>query len=662
MSADNGSGAVNRQGCLRAVYTENRTPPATPEPCRAWADRVIIGLALLSLLFIAWHPDYIVSTAVFRWSMLFVDGYFILDYILRIIYTGRQSSNGKETNDWLWKLSSNHYIKRWYGLADLATAVAGVCAIIISLFPESIALAEYAAVPRLLRLFRIGRVIHHLRNIIFLNRWLYVLEGAGSFSKKIYREIIISIIGIMIVVLLCSWIIMSSESEVNASFGDYFRTLIWSIFSLFGQSDPEAVVTLYSKLTAILIVFAGLVLIGVLTGSITTLLQDKVDRGARGQLECKENKHLLICGWNTKLRDLLLLISDGKVDIKSVVLLFDRGNEEEENIPRKWINRESGQTIRIQWVRGNPRSIDDLEKASYRGAAGIIVLADHGGGIRDELDVDARTLMAVHSLSSGRRKSTDHKRKISLELFTISGYNIATNPHLIGDGTELRPVYADEEVAKILIGVDRELEKDGKALSTSKNNQAPALKYMPRVLVCGWNWTVPEIAKELAEKYKKDKLEEKYKKEQILFLFDLGHEKSEEAQELQDATWQKGNPRNINDLKRFISDALEKVIILADRSGKYENQLDVDARTLMTLQNIDLLIKEEKSIKIDVTIEIITNEGKIIAENIKDQLSSNISEAKVILTDEHVADLLLKEPFTGGETTMRQHENGISPE
>ena len=88
----------------------------------------------------------------------------------------------------------------------------------------------------------------------------------------------------------------------------------------------------------------------------------------------------------------------------------------------------------MYWIRGNPRSTDDLKRANVLEAKGIIVLADFSKSNLDEDDIDARSLMTlemIHEIkvdalwSEGRGGETVTGAEVTVELLTKQSIHLA---------------------------------------------------------------------------------------------------------------------------------------------------------------------------------------------------------------------------------------------
>jgi voltage-gated potassium channel len=188
--------------------------------------------------------------------------------------------------------------------------------------------------------------------------------------------------------------------------------------------------------------------LGIISGSITTFFMDKLNRNMKGKDPFRGESHVIICGWNSKVPELLQHLSRIG-DIEHIVLLFDRGKEEEDlGGFTEYQNTHEGIMLALHWVRGDPRNQEHLQNANLTRARKIIILADDTSDLKDEQDKDARTLLTTQIIrtmfeedSSALRSAPD----ITVELLSQQSVAIATRlgvSHI---------VYADEIICQYMV-------------------------------------------------------------------------------------------------------------------------------------------------------------------------------------------------------------------
>jgi voltage-gated potassium channel len=186
----------------------------------------------------------------------------------------------------------------------------------------------------------------------------------GKKLKKLYhfleRENVINLlIVILLIVLISGFFISYFEPGVPFSSGVW-----WSIVTLttvgYGDISPS---TAGGRILAVIIMFFGIGLLGMLSASLATMLISKRMRENKGMCASKVSNHIIICEWNHRAKAILKeLRSDATTENVPIVLVAD--------IPEKPVDDED-----LVFIRGDVNE-ETLEKANLKEARTIIVLGD----------------------------------------------------------------------------------------------------------------------------------------------------------------------------------------------------------------------------------------------------------------------------------------------
>ena len=99
---------------LRDTYTEHRFQKAERIPrSKKRMDAVILVLAGVSVLLFVYEWTSSTYPAILNQLSILLDLIFLLDYLLRLYFSGAQGQDG-----FTWTKASNHYAYRWYGIVD----------------------------------------------------------------------------------------------------------------------------------------------------------------------------------------------------------------------------------------------------------------------------------------------------------------------------------------------------------------------------------------------------------------------------------------------------------------------------------------------------------------------------------------------------------------
>lgn len=209
----------------------------------------------------------------------------------------------------------------------------------------------------------------------------------GKKLQKFYlflqRENVINLLAVILVIVLCSgYLIAFFEPGISFASGIW-----WSIVTLttvgYGDISPT---TLEGRVLAILIMFFGIGLLGILSASLASMLISMRIRENKGMGTSKVNKHIIICEWNHRAKVILKeLRSDQQTENMPIVLIAD-------------IEEKPVDDPNLMFVNGVVNE-ESLKKANLEKASTIIILGD------DTMEPTARdakvvlTTLTVESLN-----------------------------------------------------------------------------------------------------------------------------------------------------------------------------------------------------------------------------------------------------------------------
>ena len=188
--------------------------------------------------------------------------------------------------------------------------------------------------------------------------------------EKIKQSYLTKVIIGIITIWIIGAIIISLVETADKDFNNIGNSLWWTIVTMttvgYGDMAPESTV---GRILAILIMFCGISLIAIVTGTISSIFTTKRIMEGKGLSDINFKKHTLICGWNKNFIDLIknLINKDKNINI---VLVNNHDTNEINNI-LSLFNSSS-----IKFVKGD-FSIDSvLNKANVDEAKNAIILND----------------------------------------------------------------------------------------------------------------------------------------------------------------------------------------------------------------------------------------------------------------------------------------------
>ena len=161
----------------------------------------------------------------------------------------------------------------------------------------------------------------------------------------------------------------------SGDLADAGNAIWWTIVTIttvgYGDYYPSSVP---GRILAVIIMFSGIGLISVLTGSISSIFTTKKIMEGRGLENLKLKDHIVICGWNSNIEKVLSniakLSSEGE-DVK-IAMINDMGEDQMNSI----IARFNSDTLKVYFVRGDYALESILNKACIDTAKSAVIISD----------------------------------------------------------------------------------------------------------------------------------------------------------------------------------------------------------------------------------------------------------------------------------------------
>lgn len=185
------------------------------------------------------------------------------------------------------------------------------------------------------------------------------------------------------------------EAKTNKTIANLGDALYWAIISMtttgYGDITP---VSTGGKITAVVVVFSGLVLFSIVTATIASVLIEKKIREGKGLEAIKLKNHLILCGWNNNAEEVIeSLIRNFGSERFNLVLVNELAEDKSESLKFKY------RDYPFKFIRGNFTHEEVLARANITKAKAAIILADTSG--EHNLDkADERTILATLAIKS----------------------------------------------------------------------------------------------------------------------------------------------------------------------------------------------------------------------------------------------------------------------
>lgn len=178
-----------------------------------------------------------------------------------------------------------------------------------------------------------------------------------------------------------------NEQQVSDSEG-LANSFWFSIYTLFaGEPIPRAPTTLLGKFVAVMLMFMGMTIFAIFTGTVSAFMVDRIRTEGRVVEWDDLDNHILICGWTPKTEIIIKEYRAAKTTRKTPIVVITQLEGSE-------LGADLSNYPNLMFVNDDFTRVSALTRAGVERAKTCIVLSDTSGG-RSEQDADARTILAA---------------------------------------------------------------------------------------------------------------------------------------------------------------------------------------------------------------------------------------------------------------------------
>lgn len=280
-----------------------------------------------------------------------------------------------------------------------------------------------------------------------------------SFMSKggvaIFTSLFLCFIVTLILVMLVRTIIIATGVPAQHE-GDWFHHLYIAFLEM---TDPGNMAQdidsspLY-KIPSIFAGLAGIILLSMLIGFITTALVKKLEDLRKGHSKVIEEGHSLILGWSDqRVLEILkeLIMANESEDNPAVVILAEKPKEEMDDFLNLALPESIRANTRIVTRSGSTSSLINLQVASVDTCRSAIVLASasEDSNTADKNISDARTIKTILAVTNAR--GVDEDLNIVAEIFDKAHHEIVQDSCV----HPITVVDANDVLAKIIVQTSR---------------------------------------------------------------------------------------------------------------------------------------------------------------------------------------------------------------
>jgi len=290
-----------------------------------------------------------------------------------------------------------------------------------------------------------------LRQIVRYKVDNFMAKGGKSIFTSLFVMFVLSLVLIMALRAVIMAFGLDAQHE-----GGWLRHLYITFLEMTdpGNMAQDITSSPFYKIPAILSGIAGIILLSMLIGFITTALVQQLENLRKGHSKVIEEGHSLILGWSDQrvieiLRELIM--ANESEDDPAVVILADKPKEEMDDYLNLALPDSQRLNTRIVTRSGSTSSLINLQVAAVDTCRSAIVLASASEDCTEEDKAisDARTIKTILALTNARGPEED--LNIVAEIFDQVHHDIVqdscTHPITV--------VEANDVLAKIIVQTSR---------------------------------------------------------------------------------------------------------------------------------------------------------------------------------------------------------------
>ena len=153
----------------------------------------------------------------------------------------------------------------------------------------------------------------------------------------------------------------------------------------YGDMAPS---TISGRLVAIIIMLSGIILVALVTGTISSIFTTKRIMEGKGLEKISKENHILICGWNTNVSNLINGFLKSSND-SNIILINDETQDKIDTIMSSFSSKN------VQFVRGDYSLDSILEKANVTKAKYVLILNDPNNNQDEKVILTTLTIKKI---------------------------------------------------------------------------------------------------------------------------------------------------------------------------------------------------------------------------------------------------------------------------
>jgi voltage-gated potassium channel len=228
--------------------------------------------------------------------------------------------------------------------------------------------------------------------------------------------------GIFIVMVLGGVVLRYLEvGEITEGENPFWWAIVTMTTVGYGDYTPKS---MEGRVFAVLVMFAGISLVSLLTATISSIFVARRIREDKGLEKVKVSDHIILCGWNKngeQIMDSIQYLSEG--ESLDLVLINDLGEDQINHLKNRY------RDIRLHFVAGDFTSEQILERANLREASTVVIIPNIVNGT--VVNPDEKTIFATLTIKGmepnvrviaylSNRENLTHIRRANVDEVVVS--------------------------------------------------------------------------------------------------------------------------------------------------------------------------------------------------------------------------------------------------
>lgn len=331
------------------------------------------------------------------WVELFIGMLILLSVVLTFVeFSLTTEQQGQQNSLLLARIQTINQVLTWFFVFELLLRY--LKSVSFKRFLREYWVDLIAIVPSLVPMLYPARILRLVRLLRILRLFGFVFRASSNFPNIIRRGaveyvIVCGLIGFTVLMGTGAMTLFEGAGGARMSAREAFWFSLYTLFA--GEPIPSAPLTFGGRVVSVIVMFMGLTIFAMFTGTITAFMVDQLRTKGRAVEMDQIQDHIIICGWNTKAEIIVAEYRAAQRTRNTPIVVVAQLDEPP--------NLDATSQTHLEFLEDDFTRVSALEAAGIHRAHTCVILSDTMRG-RSVQDADARTILAaltVERLNSG---------------------------------------------------------------------------------------------------------------------------------------------------------------------------------------------------------------------------------------------------------------------